>query len=534
MYLVNASQMTLTENAANTAGLSYDAMMENAGRATAQAIDLEYEIVNKEITILIGPGNNGGDGLVAARYLTDLGAKVNLYIWKRQDVANDPNWQRLADYELSTGYWAQDEGGQKLTNLLNRSDIIVDALLGTGVSRPIEGELAQLLALTGQIITRRFERKADILIDPLRPTLATDEGPVVVAVDLPSGLHTDTGAVDPLTLAADLTVTFAAPKIGHITFPGPEYVGQLLIADIDILPEYFPSNLPCLATPNLIANLLPLRPLQGHKGTFGKALLVAGSANYTGAPYLSSMAAYRVGAGVVSVGLPAPIQLVVAAKLTEATFFPLPHEKGALTVDAISTLKTQLTAYSALLVGPGLGQAKATHQFLSQFLPLLQDTPLVLDADALNLLAKQPEWWRFIPTTAILTPHPGEMARLSSRSIAEIEANRLEIIAELAHHWGHIVLYKGAFTVIANPSGAVVVMPFANPALATAGSGDILAGAIVGLLAQKLTPFEAAVAGAYLHGFAGELARDNLGEAGVVAGDLLPLLPLAITQLANG
>ena len=544
MYLVTAEQMRQAEEAANASGLSYEAMMENAGRAVAEAIETEFNVAGRQATILIGPGNNGGDGLVAARYLADLGAFVSLYIWRRANLEQDPNWQRLRDYALPTFYQQQDPGHRQLADLLQRSAIVVDALLGTGVSRPIEGALADLLIAAGEVVQQRRALRPPTLLDPIDPPEIAEIGPAIVAVDLPSGLRTDTGALDPLTLPADVTVTFAAAKRGQVLFPGAAYVGQLLMADIGLEETYFPPNLPQLATSVLVGEMLPERPMSGHKGTFGKALIVAGCLNYTGAPALAAGAAYRVGAGLVTVALPGPIQAMVAANLTEATYLLLPHCEGVIASTAAEVVAQSLAQYDALLVGPGLGQAAPTVRFVDALLSALAEgevnpppaawPPLVFDADALNILAGQPDWWKRLPQNSILTPHPGEMSRLAQKPIAELEANRLELIPELAQTWGQTIVFKGAFTVIASPEGETVVMPFANPALATAGSGDVLAGCIVGLLGQGRPPFEAAVAGAYLHGLAGELARERFWEGGVLAGDLLPLLPLALKEVAAG
>jgi len=539
VYLVTAEQMKQVEDAANASGLSYEAMMEQAGKAVAEAVEAEFGAAGRQITVLVGPGNNGGDGLVAARYLSDMGAVVNLYLWKRRNLDDDPNWQRLADYALPVFHHNQDTQHQHLSDLLNRSALIVDALLGTGVSRPIEGELAELLEQARDVLDERRSLSLPRLLDPIDPPDVPEVGPAIVAVDVPSGLYSDTGLLDPLTLPADLTVTFAAPKRGQVTMPGAAYVGQLLIADIEIDQAYFPADLPQLATPLLVAELLPERPISGHKGTFGKVLIVAGCRNYTGAPALSAMAAYRVGSGLVTVAIPEPIQPIVAANMTEATYLLLPHQDGAIDAPGAAIVAQRLPQYKALLVGPGLSQAQPTAQFLEELLSLIAEAatdesylPLVCDADGLNLLAKQAEWWTRLPPDSILTPHPGEMSRLTGLPIPEIEKNRLELIPEMAQKWRQTVVFKGAFTVVASSKGEVVVMPFANPALATAGSGDVLAGCITGLLGQSLSSFEAAVAGAYLHGLAGELARERIWEAGVVAGDLLPLLPLALREVA--
>ncbi len=531
MNLVTAAQMKLAEDAANAHGLSYDAMMENAGRATAEAIAEQFGAAGKRVLVLVGPGNNGGDGLVAARYLAELGASVSVYIWKRGNLTADFNWKRLSVFQLPMVFWHEDTGAEQLKSFVENSAIVMDALLGTGVSRPITGDLADLLRIVRQAIERCRTVDPAALTDPVDPPKSDEIGPVIVAVDVPSGLHTDTGALDPLTLPADLTVTFAAPKRGQMLFPGAAYVGQLLIADIELAPDDFPPQLPQLITAEEAADLLPARPIWGHKGLFGKAMVIAGSQNFAGAPALAANAAYRVGAGLVTVATPVSVQPMVAANSIEATFIPLPEADGGIGALAASAVLERLPGYSAALMGPGLGQAVGTAEFLRDILKHLPAVPLVIDADALNLLATEAEWWRLLPANVILTPHPGEMSRLAALSIAEIEAHRLEFVPEMAQKWNAVVVYKGAFSVIANPSGDVAVLPFANPALATAGSGDVLAGCIVGMLAQRLSPFEAAVAGGYLHGLAGEITRDHLWEAGVIAGDLLSRLPLAIKEL---
>jgi NAD(P)H-hydrate epimerase len=284
-------------------------------------------------------------------------------------------------------------------------------------------------------------------------------------------------------------------------------------------------------------------------------LVVAGSVNYTGAASLAAGSATRVGTGLVTLAPPQAIYPIVAARLAEATYLLLPHDMGVLAPDAVKVLSEKVMDYDALLLGPGFGQEKPTEEFLSQLLGgeqaahsrrlgFLHDDetvgkaaegpqlpPLVVDADGLNLLARLDNWPRLLPPGTVLTPHPGEMARLMVCEIREVQADRIGCATQMAAEWKQVVVLKGAHTVVAAPDGRVTLLPFANPAMATAGSGDVLAGAIVGMRAQGLAPFEAALVGAYLHGLAGELARDALGDAGVVAGDLMGMLPLAIRRL---
>jgi NAD(P)H-hydrate epimerase len=261
-------------------------------------------------------------------------------------------------------------------------------------------------------------------------------------------------------------------------------------------------------------------------------MVVAGSTHYTGAAVLAGQAAYRIGAGLVMLAPPRSIHPILAARSIETTYFPLPDQDGAIASEAVRPLQEKCVEMDALLIGPGLGQASETVSFLQQFLKRSNPLPpLVLDADALNILAQQNEWWKLLPPHCILTPHPGEMARLTGSSTKEVQISRLELAPQMAAGWNQIVLLKGAHTIVAAPSGQTMVLPFANPALAKAGSGDVLAGAIVGLLAQGLSPFEAAIAGGYLHGLSGEIAREHLGATAIVAGDLLGFLPMAIREV---
>lgn len=556
MYIVTTSQMQAAEKSADAAGLSYEQMMENAGHAVAEAIATQFDISGVRVLVLVGPGNNGGDGLVAARYLSQVGATVAVYAWKRE-TKEDKNWALLDAAGIEKVLSSDSDSQARLAHLLDEAGVIVDALLGTGVSRPIEGSLAQLLDQVKAVVTARRALEEGPLVEPTRSAADSEFGPAVVAVDVPSGLNSDTGAVDPHTLAADLTVTLAAVKLGHIQLPGPEVVGQLVIGEIGLTDDHFPDDVTLeMATPARVATMLPLRPVSAHKGTFGTALLVAGSMSYTGAAILAGQAATRSGVGLVTLAPPQAIHPILAARVAEATYIPLPHSEGAIAPEAARLLQAKLADVDAMLIGPGLSQAAPTVAFLKELLsgkagsaqsplgfrPTKADTssknnattslpPLVLDADALNFLAAQAEWWRLVPSGSILTPHPGEMARLMGSTIQEVQARRLEIAREKAAQWGQVILLKGAHTIIAGPDGRTMVMPFANPALAKAGSGDVLAGTIIGLRAQGLEAFEAAVAGAYLHGLAGELARESLGVTSVIAGDLIGFLPLAFQEI---
>jgi hydroxyethylthiazole kinase-like uncharacterized protein yjeF len=558
MKVVTVKEMRRIERAADESGHSYVTMMENAGRAVAEACQQQH-LDEGRVLILIGPGNNGGDGLVAARYLREAGARVTCYIWKRR-VEGDENFRLVEEQGIPVIWAEEDEGLTALCKLAAEVEVVVDALLGTGASRPIGGLLREVLTAVGdEVSRRRTEGSLEPLMALSPPTSAPPPRyPFVVAVDIPSGLDCDSGAVDPATLPADLTVTFGFPKRGQFQFPGAEVAGRLLVADIGI-PSALADDVNLeVITPAIVESLLPTRPLAAHKGTFGRALIVAGSANYTGAAALAGAAATRVGTGLVTLAVAGSLHPILATKVSETTFLLLPHDMGSLVPDALRILTEHLPDYQSLLVGPGLGRERETvaliHELLGVepggrrerigFRPAAEDEegsapqvplpPAVVDADGLNALAEAPRWWKRLSPGNVLTPHPGEMARLVGRAVADVEAERVSIAQEAAAHWNQVVVLKGAYTVIAEPEGCTAINPFANPGLATAGSGDVLAGAIVGFLAQGLTPFAAAVAGVYLHGLAGEIVSGELGIAGMVAGDLLPALPRALRRIRRG
>ena len=559
--IISVEKSRHLEQKANEGGLSYAQMMENAGRLTAWEI-LRLAQRNKKslegmrIVALLGPGNNGGDGLVAAHYLSEMRALISCYIWQRK-VADDPNFRRIEADGLPVIWAEDDQGFEALRTLLTGATVVVDALLGVGVSRPIDGLLAEILQATRQALAERKEPAG--LVEPVPLSPATP-GPWIVAVDCPTGLDCDSGALDPAALPADLTVTFAHPKVGLLRFPGAEAVGELAVADIGIPPELAGDVALELAAPAMVRAWLPDRPRAAHKGTFGRALIVAGSVNYVGAAALAGAAATRVGAGLVTMALPSPIHLAVAAQVPQVTYLLLPHDRGVIASEAVPVLQDKMADYEALLLGPGLTQDGETVAFVHTLLGLQGPEhkgrigfvgsspaekqeqsslpPLVIDADGLNALAAAGagEWWKALPPDTILTPHPGEMARLMAGQVTvpEIQADREGVARRMASQWSVVVVLKGAFTVIAAPDGRTVVLPFANPGLATAGTGDVLSGAIVGLRAQGLGAFEAAVSAAYLHGLAGELARADLGDMGLVAGDLVPRLPLALRCVRRG
>lgn len=530
MKLVTVPEMLAIEKEADANGLSYAEMMENAGSGLADVI---LELFNgdedePEAFGLVGPGNNGGDTLVALEQLANNGWKTRAYLIKRKA---DGLVKRLEAAGGEILYAEKDDKFDALAAFVETSDLLLDGVLGTGIKLPLKDDVARLLVAVNDVL--------DMMDTP----------PFVIAVDCPSGVDSDTGEVADECIPADLTVTMAAVKQGLLKLPAFEYAGEMFVVDIGL-----PDDLPTLkevktevADEMLVYGLLPERPTDAHKGTFGTALIVAGSASYTGAATLAGKAAYRVGAGLVTMAVPASLHSALAGQFPEAIWALLPHERGFISREAAKKLTESFERATALLVGPGLGLEDTTQGFLEDVLTgksapkkssgrigFLQEQeakkeeaatqfpPIVIDADGLKLLAKFKDWHKLLIAPAVLTPHPGEMGILTGMSTEEIQADRIGVAARFAKEWGHVIVLKGAFTVVAAPDGMVTVVPVASPALARAGTGDVLAGLIVGLLAQGLEAYDAAVAGAWIHAQAGLIAADDLGStASVLAGDVL-------------
>ena len=545
--IVTTAEMRAIEAAAVETGMSYAEMMENAGRTVAERVKQildELEIPEPHIAVLVGPGNNGGDGLVAARIIAlETQATVQLFLSKPRE--DDQNLNRAYDAKIPIIDAPTDaeRGYRVLRSIIASADVVIDALLGTGTKLPIRGDMATILdQVAGALKDREADRPKPHLVTPGVPTPRLAGKPIILAVDVPTGMDSDTGALDSKTLVADETLSLEAAKIGHIAPGAADAVGVLHIAPLKLPEKLDPRDAikRTLIDAGTVRDLLPKRPANANKGTFGKALIVAGSANYSGAPTLAAQSAYTVGAGLVTVAAVSPIVPIIASHLLEATFFSLPHESGALNANAAQTVQKEMSAYTAMLVGPGLGQDPATGDFLKAlFQPDVKFPKLVIDADGLNLLAKMENWWTLLPPRTILTPHVGEMARLAKieaqgdRKATEIVlADRLTLAAEKAATWNCIVVLKGAYTVIADPDSRIAVLPFATAALARAGTGDVLAGAITGYLAQGLDPFDAAIVAGYIHGYAGLLSTDILGTAAsVLASDIIAAMPESIATI---
>jgi len=515
MEIVTSEQMRQAEQKCADSGLPTTVLMENAGRAVAEEVRRVLGDTEKQhILVLVGPGNNGGDGLVAARYLYDWGAKVNVYLCGERPSV-DPNLELVQQRGMTCIKIAEDENLDRFHEFLSSSSALIDALFGTGKVRPFRGLLIQIL-------------------DTINKAKKKNKSPRIFAVDLPSGLDADSGAVDSACLYADNTITLGFPKLGLFRPPGVERVGKVTVVDIGLPDDLSVGTGTELLTDDWASLVLPARPIEANKGNFGRVLVVAGSINYIGAAYLACEGAMRVGAGLVTLATATTLQPILASKLTEVTYLPLRESsRGIISAEEAKLISQQANEYNVLLMGCGLGQSQSAIRLVKSTIlrskPALP--PLVLDADALNTLAQTPKWQQQFGGEAIFTPHPGEMARLAGTSVNEVQSDRLGFAKRMAAEWHKIIVLKGAYTVIAAPDGRARLSPVANPGLASAGTGDVLSGAIAGLVAQGLSLFDAASLGVYLHGKAGEVVKDRLGDAGTIATDLLPALPLVIKQL---
>ena len=530
--ILTVQQVREHEAAADSAGLPYAEMMQRAGRALATRTLAHLNGVEEpRVTVLVGAGNNGGDGLVAARVLgQEGGARVRCYLLKpRRD---DPLLTAAREAGVMVAQAEDDHDGRVLRNMVASADVVLDALFGIGVKLPLRDEAARLLRQARAALRDgSLPESADArLILPDRPAPIVRRA-VVIAVDCPSGLDCDSGQLDAEALTADETVTFISPKPGLFLFPGAAAVGQLSVATLGVplLPQVQPP--PILVDADAARALLPERPVNSSKGTFGKAMVVAGCERYIGAVGLASMAAYRIGAGLVTVATPSALVDSLSGTVSEPTWLPLAGDGQ----QRAETVRQGMVGYSAALIGPGLGTAPEARDLVYGLLDTGREAlpPLILDADALNLLSVTPEWWCKLPPETVLTPHPGEMGRLCELTTETVQADRWGIAARMAATWGAIVVLKGAHTVVASPDGRLAVLPFKTDALAKAGTGDVLAGLIVGLRAQGSPAFSAAVVAAYLHGLAGELAAQQMGSRrAVVARDVRDQIGEALRELS--
>jgi NAD(P)H-hydrate epimerase len=496
MKVASAEQMKqidrLTQEKFGVPGL---VLMERAALTVLESMEVRYgDLSGKRIYICCGKGSNGGDGLALARLLTEKAAIVTVVLAFEQSLIQG---QALENLKLA------DKFGIRLVQWpdfnpreLESADFIVDALLGTGAAGSPSGPVAEIIVAVN---------------NSAKP---------VVAIDLPSGVTVDSGQVSGVAIKAVFTVTFGLPKPGLLCYPGAEYTGELIVKQVGFpqqLLENEAININLLTAPE-IKHLLPQRSLMAHKGTNGHVLVIGGSPGMTGAVALASLGALRSGCGLATAGL--RLDLLFLEKPTEVMVMPWPdliHRWGN---------------FQSIVFGPGLSKIEDGESFLIEILEHTK-TPLVIDADGLNLLAGNQRWYKDLKQPIVLTPHPGEMSRLTGLSVSEIQADRIGVARRFAALWKVIIVLKGARTVIAAPDGRIFINPTGNPGMATGGTGDVLAGMIGGFIAQDLKVINAAIVGTYLHGLAGDLTALEQGPAGIIASDLIQKIPIATKKVLS-
>ncbi len=510
ILLTAAHLRELDRRAIEEVGIPGVILMENAGRAVAATVLDELGDERAPVVILCGGGNNGGDGFVVARMLHQHGRAVTvLLVAERERVRGDAlvNLRVLEKLPVPI-VPCHPKVSSAAREALARAPVIVDALFGTGLRSAPEGAAAELIELANESPAGR------------------------VAVDLPSGVAADTGQVLGVAFRAHVTVTFAAAKIGLFGHPGGGYSGLVRVADIGIPRHLMDASEACarLADSAVVAPALRPREICAHKGSFGHCLVVAGSPGKGGAALLAGRGALSAGAGLVTIATDEPTSARIEGRAAELMVETL-RGVGDRRVDK-GRLEALLAGKQALAVGPGL-RSDAWGESLVRALPRCAKVPVVLDADGLNALAPHPGALAEATAPFILTPHPGEMGRLLGVSSAAVQEDRFKAARSLASRERATVVLKGAYTVIAAPDGRLSVNPTGNPGMATAGMGDVLTGILAALLARGLSPFEAAQAGVFLHGAAGDQAAEVLEENSVTAGSLIDSLPAVMRRLSR-
>lgn len=514
MRIATADEMRNIDRVAiEEMGIPGVVLMENAGKRVVEVVCRALgEVKGRGVAIFCGKGNNGGDGLVAARHLLNMGADVKVLLMAEPDkISGDAGvnlriWQRMGQQVYPLG--DKDDLGVVRLFLANTS-LVVDAMYGTGFRGAVRKNVGEII----EIINK--------------------SGKPVVSVDIPSGMEADTGQVNGPCIRAAHTVTFALPKLGLLMEPGIQYAGELHVADISIPRQLTQASSlkRRLLTGDTVRSWLPARPVGAHKGDFGRVLVVAGSRGMTGAACLAAEAAARAGAGLVTLALPESLHEIAEIKLTEVMTVPLPETKEqTLSRDALPVVRSLMEKADVLALGPGLSTNSETVSFVRELLPLLT-VPCVLDADGLNAVVGNTNLLTKVRMPLVLTPHPGEMSRLAGKTTGYVQTARLAVAEEAAAAWRSVVVLKGAGTLIAAPDGTVYVNTTGNPGMATGGSGDVLTGVIAGLLAQGFDAVRASACGVYLHGLAGDRASLEKGMAGLLAGDILAEIPAAIREV---
>ncbi len=513
MKVATCNQMKEIDRTAIEIGIQGIVLMENAAMKVVEEINRTLiDIQEKSILIFCGKGNNGGDGFAIARHLFNMGANVLvILIGDRSKVHGDANINLTIIEKL----------GLKIVHIKNNSplaeiaaslylcDLIVDAIYGTGIKGTINGIAKDIIELINH------------------------SGKQVISVDVPSGINGDYGYNSDICIKADKTITFALPKIGLLEYPAVNYVGELKVVDISIPHSIIQAQNININTidEKYIKKILPIRVNDSNKGDYGKVFIIAGSTGLTGAAVLAASAALRSGSGLITVGIPKSLSAIMEVKLTEVMSVPLEDEKkGVLSLKCVSQIIEKLNKIDVLVFGPGLSYNAVILAILTDILKQ-SDVPIIIDADGINALAQNINVLEEKKCPVIITPHPGEMSRLTGLSIQKIQTNRIKVAQDFARQWKVTVVLKGTRTIVAFPNGDVFINCTGNAGMATGGMGDVLSGIIASLIGQGMNPEDAAVAGVYLHGMAGDVCSENIGQHGLIPTDVIQMLPIVFRQI---
>ncbi len=494
------------------------------------------EIIYQKIIILCGGGNNGGDGFVVARLLHEQGKEVKVFLSANPgDLKGDAKIHYYFAIKSGVKIYPIKKFLTLNSKLLTLNSVIVDSLLGTGLSKPVAGDLAKCITFINN------QRASAI------PNFS------VVSVDIPSGISSDTGQIMGCAVKADYTVTFGLPKRGHMLYPGAEHTGKLFIEDIGFPEELLASEkikVNLIDKPDVI-QMLPQRQKYSHKGTYGHVLIIAGSKGKTGAAFMSAKACLRAGAGLVTIGVPESLSNIFQARVTEEMVLPLPDKgNGTLSFRAVDAiLKFANQKADVLAIGPGISVSEDISKLVGALI-VNSKVPMVIDADGINAIAGRSSTLKKAKAPVILTPHVGEMARLLVGNAewgmrnadlkskiqnpkSKIEENRIDTAISFAKKTKTCLVLKGVPTVIATPGGNAFINPTGNPGMATAGTGDVLTGMISALLAQGLSPQDAAISGIYMHGITGDVVAERKGEHSLIASDMIKTIPAVFKSLVE-
>lgn len=481
-------------------GIADELLMENAGLAVFQVLCQHVGVRKKKFLVFCGGGNNGGDGFVIARKIHSNGGLVKLFLLGSPDKyqgAARLNYDILKKISLPI---ETVETKDSVRSDVYHCDAVIDAIFGTGLTRDVEGRYADIIQMINN------SRKP------------------VISVDIPSGINGDDGKVMGTAIEADYTVAFGLPKLGSILYPGFQHCGKLFVTHISFPPAIYDDLKVYINDPITI----PQRPVEGHKGDFGQALFIAGAAGYYGAPYFSALSFLKAGGGYSRLAVPKSITPFIATKGSEIVFIPQKEtSEGSISLENKSVLLELISKMDFVVIGPGLSLAEETQQLIRELVESI-DKPLLIDGDGITAVAGSLQLIKERKAPTILTPHPGEMSRITRMRVSELDKKKVEIVQNTASDLNAVVVLKGAHSLIGYPDRRVFINMSGNSGMATAGSGDVLTGAIAAMYALALPLEDAVRKGVFMHGFAGDLAAEKTGEDGMTAKDILEHLPQAM------